>query len=88
MHELRGVPFAHGSDGPKITTAEAADFWVSTFRFADLKGERGLKAKSDGESAVHEKEVKDLRAKVGELVLEQEARTPGKLAIGRDETAS
>ena len=28
-------------DGPKITTAEAADFWVSTFRFADLKGERG-----------------------------------------------
>ncbi len=33
-------------------------------------GERGRKGKSDDENAVHEKEDKDLRAKVGELVLE------------------
>jgi len=42
----------------------------------------GVKAKSDDETAVHEKEVKELRAKVDELVLELDARKNG-----RDETA-
>lgn len=37
-------------------------------------GERGLKPKSDDEAALHEKELKELRAKVGELVLELDAR--------------
>lgn len=58
--------------------------WMETFMKA---GERGLKAKSDDESAVHEKEVKELRAKVGELVLELDARKKWEALNGRDETA-
>lgn len=46
-----------------------------------------MKAKSDDESAVHEKEVKELRAKVGELVLELDARKKWEALNGRDETA-
>ena len=41
--------------------------WMETFVAA---GERGLKARSEDEQAVHEREVRELRAKVGELVLE------------------
>ena len=45
--------------------------WMETFMKA---GERGLKVNSEDESATREKEVRDLRAKVGELVLELDAR--------------
>jgi len=37
-------------------------------------GERSLKARSEAEQAVHDREVRELRAKVGELVLELDAR--------------
>jgi hypothetical protein len=37
-------------------------------------GERSLKARSEDEQVVHEREVRELRAKVGELVLELDAR--------------
>ena len=37
-------------------------------------GERGLKARAEDEQAVHEAEVRELRAKIGELVLELDAR--------------
>jgi len=50
-------------------------------------GERGLKAKSDDENAVHEQEVKDLRTNVGELVLELDARKEWEALNGRDQTA-
>ena len=47
------------------------DLWVETF----LKsGERGLKANSADEQAAKEAEIKELRAKVGELFLELEFR--------------
>ncbi len=45
--------------------------WMDSFLKA---GERGLKARSPDEQQVHEREVKDLQAKVGELVLELDAR--------------
>jgi transposase-like protein len=45
--------------------------WMETFLKA---GERGLKARSEDEQAVHDREVRELRAKVGELVLELDAR--------------
>ena len=38
-------------------------------------GERSLKARAEDEQAVHEAEVRELRAKIGELVLELDART-------------
>ena len=45
--------------------------WMETF----VKGgERSLKARGEDEQAVHEREVRELRAKVGELVLELDAR--------------
>jgi hypothetical protein len=37
-------------------------------------GERGVKACSDDQQAVHERELRELRAKVGELVLQLDAR--------------
>ena len=58
--------------------------WMETFVKA---GERGLKANAEDETAVHEKELKDLRAKVGELVLELDARKKWAALNGRDETA-
>src|SRR5262245_18184560 len=45
--------------------------WMETFLKA---GERGLKAKSVDEVDGRDREVKELRAKVGELVLELDAR--------------
>ena len=45
--------------------------WMETFLKA---GERGLKARSEDEQATHDREVRELRAKVGELVLELDAR--------------
>ena len=45
--------------------------WMDTF----VKGgERSLKARSEDEQVVHDREVRELRAKVGELVLELDAR--------------
>lgn len=58
--------------------------WMETFLKA---GERGLKAKSDDETALHERELKELRAKVGELVLELDARKKWEALNGRDGTA-
>jgi hypothetical protein len=46
-----------------------------------------LKANAVDEVAVREKEIKDLRAKVGELVLELDARKKRDALNGRDETA-
>jgi transposase-like protein len=45
--------------------------WIETF----LKsGENGLKTNARDEQTQYEREIKDLRAKVGELVLELDAR--------------
>ena len=45
--------------------------WTETF----LKsGEQGLKSNSKDQQLQHEKEVKELQAKVGELVMELDAR--------------
>ena len=58
--------------------------WMDTFMKA---GERGLKANSEDETTIREKEIKELRAKVGELVLELDARKKWEALNGRDETA-
>jgi len=42
--------------------------WMDAFM---KSGERGLKARSEDEVAAHERVVRELRAKVGELVLER-----------------
>ena len=58
--------------------------WMETFLRA---GERGLKARTEDEQAVHEREVRELRAKVGELVLELDARKKAEALSGKPETA-
>jgi len=59
--------------------------WVDQF----LKsGEHGLKANAKGEQSQHDREVKDLRAKVGELVLELDARKKLQALIELEENAS
>lgn len=50
-------------------------------------GTRGLKARTEDERAVHEREVRELRAKVGELVLELDARKKAEALSGKPETA-
>jgi transposase-like protein len=65
----------------KQTEVEA---WMDTFVKA---GERGLKARAEDEQVAHEAEVRELRAKIGELVLEL---TPDKTLAalsGKPETA-
>ena len=58
--------------------------WMETF----LKsGERGLKARSEDEQATHDREVRELRAKVGELVLELDARKKLDALAGKPEKA-
>jgi transposase-like protein len=58
--------------------------WMDTF----LKsGERGLKARSEDEQATHDREVRELRAKVGELVLELDARKKLDALTGKPEKA-
>lgn len=58
--------------------------WMDTF----LKGgERSLKVRSEDEQAVHEHELRELRAKVGELVLELDARKKADALSGKPETA-
>lgn len=52
-------------------TQSEVEGWMDTFL---RSGERGLKARSEDEQATHEHEVRELRAKVGELVLELDAR--------------
>lgn len=58
--------------------------WMDTFLKA---GERGLKARSEDEQAVHEREVRELRAKVGELVLELDARKKLEALTGKPDKA-
>lgn len=58
--------------------------WMETF----VKGgERSLKVRSEDEQAVHEHELRELRAKVGELVLELDARKKAEALSGKPETA-
>jgi hypothetical protein len=49
-------------------------------------GERSLKARAEDEQALHETEVRELRAKVGELVLELDARKKLAALSGKPET--
>ena len=57
--------------------------WMDTF----VKGgERSLKARAEDEQALHEAEVRDLRAKIGELVLELDARKKLAALSGKPET--
>jgi len=51
-------------------------------------GEQGLKTNAKGEQSLHEREVKDLRAKVGELILELDARKKLQALIELEENAS
>ena len=58
--------------------------WMDTF----VKGgERSLKARAEDEQATHEAEVRELRAKIGELVLELDARKKLAALSGKPETA-
>jgi len=57
--------------------------WMDSFLRA---GERGLKANAADEQAAHEAEVKELRAKVGELVLELDFRKKLQALQDRQET--
>ena len=58
--------------------------WMDTF----LKsGERGLKARSGDEVDARERELKELRAKAGELVLELDARKKLQALNDRDRDA-
>jgi transposase-like protein len=58
--------------------------WMETFL---RSGERGLKARSEDEQATHDREVRELRAKVGELVLELDARNKLDALTGKPEKA-
>ena len=58
--------------------------WMDTF----VKGgERSLKARAEDEQAAHEAEVRELRAKIGELVLELDALKKLAALSGKPETA-
>ena len=58
--------------------------WMEIFLKA---GERGLKARTEDEQAVHDREVRELRAKVGELVLELDARKKLDALTGKPDKA-
>ena len=51
-------------------------------------GENGLKTNARGEQSAHEREAKDLHAKVGELVLELDARKKLQALIESEENVS
>jgi hypothetical protein len=51
------------------------------------EGERGLKARTEDEQATHDREVRELRAKVGELVLELDARKKLEALTGKPDNA-
>lgn len=57
--------------------------WIDTFV---KSGEQGLKTNSKDQQAKHERELKELRAKVGELVLELDARKKLQALIDERET--
>jgi transposase-like protein len=59
--------------------------WVDAFFKG---GEQNLKTNAKCEQSLHEREVKELRAKVGELVLELDARKKLQALIDQEETAS
>ncbi len=59
--------------------------WMTTFM---KSGEQGLKVNSKIEKDMHEQEIKDLRAKIGELVLELDARKKLQALIDREEKDS
>ena len=48
-----------------------AEGWIETFLQG---GEKSLKVNAEDEQAAHEREIKELRAKIGELVLEIDFR--------------
>jgi transposase-like protein len=58
--------------------------WMETFLQA---GERGLKARAEDEQGTHDREVRELRAKIGELVLELDARKKLDALTGKPEKA-
>jgi len=67
----------HDLKQPEVET------WMDTF----VKGgERSLKARAEDEQALHEAEVRELRAKIGELVLELDARKKLAALSGKPET--
>jgi transposase-like protein len=64
-------------------TQSEVETWMDTF----VKGgERSLKARAEDEQALHEAEVRELRAKIGELVLELDARKKLAALSGKPET--
>jgi transposase-like protein len=65
-------------------TQSEVESWMEIF----LKGgERSLKARTEDEQALHDREVRELRAKVGELVLELDARKKLDALTGKPEKA-
>jgi len=65
-------------------TQSEVEGWMEIFLKA---GERGLKARTEDEQAVHDREVRELRAKVGELVLELDARKKLDALTGKPDKA-
>jgi transposase-like protein len=65
-------------------TQSDVESWMEIFLKA---GERGLKARTEDEQALHDREVRELRAKVGELVLELDARKKLDALTGKPEKA-
>ncbi len=58
--------------------------WMDTFVRC---GERGLKMRSEDEIAMRDRELQELRAKIGELVLELDFRKKLQALNDRDENA-
>ena len=65
-------------------TQSEVEGWMEIFLKA---GERGLKARTEDEQGLHDREVRELRAKVGELVLELDARKKMDALTGKPEKA-
>ena len=59
--------------------------WLDTFM---KSGEQGLKTNSKDEQSAHARELKELRATVGELYLELEARKKMQALIEQEENGS
>jgi transposase-like protein len=59
--------------------------WLDTFM---KSGEHGLKTNSKDEQSAHQRELKELRATVGELYLELEARKKMQALIEQEENGS
>jgi len=57
--------------------------WIATFLKA---GEKGLKMNAKDQQVAHQREVGELRAKVGELVLELDARKKLEALLELEET--